>query len=479
MVFNSINFFLFLALVYALYRVLGSLSSGGHRAQNRMLLVASYVFYGAWDWRFLTLIAASTVVDYIVGLHIHAARDPRRRKHLLWISIAANLGVLGFFKYFNFFVGSFVDLVSLFGLPFNWQTLSIILPVGISFYTFQTLSYTIDIYREELEPTEDFFDFALFVAFFPQLVAGPIERAKNLLPQIREPRIFSQQQTLRGCYLILIGLFKKVVIADGLARTVNSVFGETWAVTGPEVWLASALFALQIFGDFSGYSDIARGTSKLLGFNLMKNFKTPFFAASPSEYWTRWHVSLSSWVRDYVYFPMALTYMRRGTTKLNEYKPHLYSMAIMGLWHGAAWSYVVWGLFNGAMLILWAAIKWPKRWKHYRKRVPRAFWIAVYLQVTIYTMLLFRAESLDQALRLTTTLFSNPGWTGSLMMPKLVMLPALPLILLLEFMAFRSSSELFYQRWPRPVRAALYTLLLFLLCLGSNNAPAEFIYFQF
>jgi len=473
MVFNSIGFFVFLAIVYTLYRVLG------HRAQNRMLLVASYVFYGAWDWRFLSLIAASTVVDYTIGLRMRAASDPVTRKHLLWISLGANLGLLGIFKYFNFFVGSFVDLIGQLGLPFNWETLSIILPIGISFYTFQTLSYTIDVYREELEPTEDFLDFALFVAFFPQLVAGPIERARNLLPQIHEPRTLDPQQGLRGCYLILIGLFKKVVIADGLASTVNSVFGESWAVTGPEIWLASSLFALQIFGDFSGYSDIARGTSKLLGFELMKNFKTPFFAASPSEYWTRWHVSLSSWVKDYVYFPMALAYMRRGVTKLNEYKPHLYSMAIMGLWHGAAWNYVVWGLFNGGMLILWSAIKWPKRFKHYRKRVPKAFWIAVYLQVTIYTMLLFRADTLDQALRFTGMLLSDWSWSGHLAMPKLVTLPALPLLIILEWMAFRAKSELFYQRWPRPIRAILYTSLLLLLGLGSSNAPAEFIYFQF
>jgi len=473
MVFNSISFFAFLAIVYALYRVLG------HRGQNRMLLVASYVFYGAWDWRFLTLIAASTVVDYIIGRSLHATTDPVRRKHLLWVSLASNLGLLGVFKYFNFFVGSFVELVSQLGLPLDWQSLSIILPVGISFYTFQTLSYTIDIYRNELEPTEDFLDFALFVAFFPQLVAGPIERAKNLLPQIQEPRRLSPQQGLRGCYLILIGLFKKVVIADGLASTVNAVFGESWAVTGPEVWLASSLFALQIFGDFSGYTDIARGTAKLFGFELMKNFKTPFFAASPSEYWTRWHVSLSSWVKDYVYFPMALSYMRRGATKLNEYKPHLYAMALMGLWHGAAWNYVAWGVFNGCMLILWSAIRWPKRIKHYRKRIPNGVWVAVFLQVTIYTMMLFRADTLDQAVRFTLALGSDLSWSGNLALPKLVTLPAVPLLIALEWMAFRSKSELFYQRWPRPMRALLYTILLFLLCLGSSNAPADFIYFQF
>lgn len=473
MVFNSINFFVFLAIVYALYRVLG------HRAQNRMLLVASYVFYGAWDWRFLSLIGASTLIDYVVGRMVHAASDDARRKHLLWISLAANLGLLGVFKYFNFFVGSFANLMSLLGLPFDYQTLNIILPVGISFYTFQTLSYTIDVYRKELEPTENFLDFALFVAFFPQLVAGPIERAKNLLPQVCEPRTMDRQQALRGCYLILIGLFKKVVIADGLATTVNAVFDETWRVSGAEIWLASVLFTLQIFCDFSGYTDIARGTAKLLGFDLMKNFKTPFFAASPSEYWTRWHISLSSWVKDYVYFPMAFAYLRRGDTKLNEYKPHIYSMALMGLWHGAAWNYVIWGLFGGVMLVIWSAIKWPKRYKQYRKRVPKAFWIAVYLQVTIFSMMLFRADSLDQMGRFAIAIFSNPSWSGHLAVPNFATLPAVPLLLMLEWLAFRSQSELFYQRWPRPARAGLYTVLLFLLCLGSSNAPADFIYFQF
>ena len=469
MVFNSINFFLFLAIVYALYRALG------HRAQNRMLLVASYVFYGAWDWRFLSLIAASTVVDYAVGRQMHAATDEVRRKHLLWISLAANLGLLGVFKYFDFFVGSFVDLVSPLGLPLNYQTLDIILPVGISFYTFQTLSYTIDIYRRELKPAENFADFALFVAFFPQLVAGPIERAKNLLPQIYEPRTIDRQQELRGCYLILIGLFKKVVIADGLASTVNAVFDETWQVTGLEVGVASAVFVLQIFGDFAGYSDIARGTSKLLGFNLMKNFKTPFFAASPSEFWRRWHISLSTWLRDYLYISAG---GNRGG-ELRTARNLMLTMFLGGLWHGAAWNYVAWGVFHGSMLIIWSTIKWPKSLEKVRSRVPNGLWIAVYLQITIYSFMLFRAESIEQALRFTTAIFTDLSWSGQLDTPKLVAIPAVPLLIALEWMAFRSQSELFYQRWPRPVRAGLYTLLLFLLCLGSSNAPADFIYFQF
>jgi D-alanyl-lipoteichoic acid acyltransferase DltB (MBOAT superfamily) len=474
MTFNSLVFFAFFATVYVLYRALG------HKAQNRMLLVASYVFYAAWDWRFLGLLFATTVVDFVVGRKLHSATGEVHRKRLLMVSLTMNLGLLGFFKYFNFFVGSLVDLLTQLGLHLDWRSLHIILPVGLSFYTFQSLSYAIDVYRRELEPADDFLDFALFVAFFPQLVAGPIERAKHLLPQVYAPRRLETQEQLRGCYLILVGLFKKIVIADGLASTVNEVFGETWHTSGSEVLIASCLFTLQIFGDFSGYSDVARGTAKVLGFDLMKNFKTPLFAASPSEYWTRWHVSLSSWVKDYVYFPMALAFMRRGTTKLNEIQPHFYSMALMGLWHGAAWTYVVWGFFHGAVLVVWSTLKWPKRYRHLRKRVPRAFWIAVYLQITIFSMMIFRADSLPQVGRFTKALLSDFGkWSGFLTTPNLPALIGLPLLLALEWMAYRNQSELFYQRWPRPMRASLYTTLLLLISLGASNAPAEFIYFQF
>ncbi|MEC9102218.1 MAG: MBOAT family O-acyltransferase, partial [Pseudomonadota bacterium] len=292
MLFSQLQFWVFFAGVFALYAVLP------HRAQNRMLLVASYIFYGAWDWRFLGLIAFSTLVDYLVGARMGAENDPRRRKLLLSVSLLTNLGLLGVFKYLGFFVDSFVALSNAVGLPADPVVLGIVLPVGISFYTFQTLSYTIDIYRRDLKPCRDFLDFALFVAFFPQLVAGPIERARNLLPEIAQPRQLHWDAIGRGAVLCLVGLIKKIVIADAISPGVDAVYGNPNA-TGAEIIVATWLFAIQIYCDFSGYTDIARGVAKMLGFGLMRNFAQPYFATNPQEFWHRWHISLSTWLRDY------------------------------------------------------------------------------------------------------------------------------------------------------------------------------------
>jgi len=271
-----------------------------------MLLAASYVFYGWWDWRFLGLIFFTTSLDYWVSLKVAATQNERAKKAYLSISIVCNLGLLAAFKYFNFFVQSFVDMATKVGVQVDWVPLHIILPVGISFFTFQSVSYSIDVYRGHLQPPRRFVDFALFVAFFPQLVAGPIQRATTLMPQVVEPRKVELDQVTRGAFLILFGLFKKTVIADGLATGVNTVYNAATGVTGIDVVVATYLFVIQMYCDFSGYTDIARGVSKLMGFDLSKNFMTPFYAASPSEYWTRWHISLSSWVKDYVYMPLAL-----------------------------------------------------------------------------------------------------------------------------------------------------------------------------
>jgi len=301
MLFNSLDFALFLPLVFTLY---WTLSRFGTRFQNSIIVVASYVFYGWWDWRFLTLILFSTVVDYSVGILMSKETKESRRKGLLWLSILVNLGLLGFFKYSNFFIENFISAFTVFGSSISISSLNIILPVGISFYTFQTLSYSIDIYRKKLEPTKDFVSFCAFVSFFPQLVAGPIERATNLLPQFYHKRTFNYESAVNGMRQILWGLVKKMVIADNAAVLANEIFNNSESLPGSALALGAIFFTFQIYGDFSGYSDIAIGTARLFGFNLMQNFAFPYFSRDISEFWRRWHISLSTWFRDYVYIPL-------------------------------------------------------------------------------------------------------------------------------------------------------------------------------
>jgi D-alanyl-lipoteichoic acid acyltransferase DltB (MBOAT superfamily) len=474
MLFNSFEFLVFLAITYALYLVLP------HRKQNWMLLVASYVFYGWWDWRFLGIIAFTTILDYVVSLRIVASTAEREKRAWLGLSVGINLGLLGVFKYFNFFVESFVELANHAGLHVDWVPLHIILPVGISFYTFQSISYSIDVYRGQIAPPRRFLDYALFVAFFPQMVAGPIQRATYFLPQVVEPRQVDLDQVCRGAFLILYGLFKKAVIADGLAGAVGSVFNAAGAHSGLDVFVATYLFVLQIYCDFSGYTDIARGVAKLMGFNLSKNFMTPFYSASPAEYWTRWHISLSSWVKDYVYFPLALHYLRKGDGKLDEYKPHLISMLLMGLWHGAAWTYILWGLYHGLMLIAWDLFKWPRSLKRASRLLVKPLRIAFYFQITAISLLIFRANSVHQIGDLLLALVGRGGTRGfTIPTPPTATLLAIPLLLGFDYLSYHHSSDLFYRKWPDAARGVLVAALFILLLMGWSNAPAEFIYFQF
>ena len=472
--FNSIDFFVFLIIVYSLYLILS------HKWQNRMLLIASYVFYGSWDWRFLSLIAISTVVDYFVGLRLTASDSPKVRKRLLSISVIANLGILGVFKYYNFFTSSLIDMLTGFGLNLNFSTLNIILPVGISFYTFQTMSYTIDIYRGKLQPTRKFLDFALFVAFFPQLVAGPIERASNLLPRVLAPRRITYDKFSSGAFLILFGLFKKIVIADGVAPAVNQIYNATGAVSTGDIILATYLFAIQIYCDFSGYSDIARGVSKLMGFELMVNFRTPYFSTNPSEFWTRWHISLSSWLRDYLYIPLG---GNRGG-KILTYRNLLMTMILGGLWHGAAWNFILWGIYQGIILCLWRIVDLSLSFSNkFLNTTVKIINIFFFFQVTCYGWLLFRANSLDQVKSYTYNLFADLSWSSltSIIVPRptLAALVGIPVLILFDIIYFRLDDIHYYRKWPRPLRAAFYALLIFLTLMGVSNAPSEFIYFQF
>jgi len=345
MSFNSIEFLLFLPIVFLLYWFVFNKNL---KSQNLLILVSSYVFYGWWDYRFLSLIFLSTIVDYIIGLNIPKQDSKKIQKLLLWCSVLFNLSVLGFFKYYNFFVDSWLDLFNSVGYEIKsvW-TLNIILPVGISFYTFQTMSYTIDIYRKKLEPTKDFISFASFVSFFPQLVAGPIERATNLLPQILQKREFKYEQGVQGLRLIMWGMFKKVVIADSLAPMVDNIFSNYEDFGGGILWLGAIYFAFQIYCDFSGYSDIAIGTSKLFGFELMSNFKFPYFSRNIGEFWRRWHISLSTWFRDYLYIPLGGSQEGKWRSIRNIFIIFLVS----GFWHGANWTFIFWGLFHSILFL--------------------------------------------------------------------------------------------------------------------------------
>ncbi|MEP4199327.1 MAG: MBOAT family protein [Aliishimia sp.] len=476
MLFTDLTFWVFLAIVAAAYVVLP------HRGQNRMLLVASYVFYGAWDWRFLGLILLSTVVDYLVGLQMARQSLQAKRLRLLWVSVSLNLGMLGVFKYLGFFVESFQSLLADMGYQADPFTLSIILPVGISFFTFQTLSYTIDVYRRDLEPTRDFFDFALFVAFFPQLVAGPIERAKNLLPNIAEPRILSWDDVRRGAVLCLTGLIKKIVIADGIAPSVNAIYASP-DPSRLDIIFATWLFAIQIYCDFSGYTDIARGVAKMLGFRLMRNFAQPYFAANPQEFWRRWHISLSTWLRDYLY--ISLGGNRGGAYK--TYRNLLATMTLGGLWHGAAWNFMAWGMYQGALLAVHRAWTGPRGHSGVGVRRGIVAWcgrilaIAAFFQVVCYGWLLFRAGSFGQISDFTGRLLglvASPAGM-SMPMPPLPAVLGIAMLLVWDLLIESRDNVRFYEGWPMAVRAGMYAGMLYLLAFGATTASSAFIYFQF
>ncbi len=347
MLFNSIAFIIFISIVFLFYSFIRL------RGQNLFLLAASYFFYGYWDWRFIFLLFTSTLINYSIGQKIHRSHNQDHKKLLLIVCIIVNLSILCFFKYFNFFIESAASLLTLAGLEPHTPVLKIILPVGISFYTFQTMSYTIDIYRKRLGPTTNFVDFALFVSFFPQLVAGPIERATNLLPQISKPRQLTQTNIIAGLNLVLLGYFKKVAIADTLAPIVQNIFDAPATMSSGQLLTGIYAFTFQIYGDFSGYTDIARGIALIFGFKLMENFNAPYLSRSISEFWRRWHISLSTWLRDYLYIPLGGNRNGERRTYLNL----MITMFLGGLWHGAAWNFVIWGVLHGIYLSIHRVMK--------------------------------------------------------------------------------------------------------------------------
>lgn len=475
MLFNSLEFLLFLPTVFFLYWFV---FKNQLRAQNVLLLVASYIFYGWWDWRFLSLIIASTFLDYFVAIQLGKTAISKKRKLLLGISLVGNLGMLGFFKYYNFFVASWIEAWSSVGIAMEASTLNIILPVGISFYTFQTLSYTIDVYRKEMEPTKNFIDFAAFVTFFPQLVAGPIERASHLLPQFYKNRTFDYQNAVDGVKLIIWGMFKKVVVADNCAFFVNKIFENPEAYSSGELFVGMVFFAFQIYGDFSGYSDIAIGLSKLFGFDLMVNFKFPYFSRDIAEFWRRWHISLSTWFRDYIYIPLGGS---KGTQWF-QIRNVMIIFLVSGFWHGANWTYVVWGLFHALMflpLLLFNVnrshlITKSYGWLDFAK-------IGVTFLVVCIGWVFFRADSISDAFQYLAHLFELKNLGLSLFYKTNANLMIFALSVLA--VGILSMQELLWVTKKRelPKISAFGALLLVLLIffMGSFKNQMDFIYFQF
>jgi len=473
MLFNTFDFLLFFVVVYVLQRALP------HRPRNVLLLLASYFFYGCWNWRFLSLIFVSTYVDYHCSWRIYRSDEARVRKRYLAASVICNLTLLGVFKYFNFFVDSAVSLMAALGLnPMPWH-LDVVLPVGISFYTFQTMSYTIDVYRGLLAPLKNPVDFALYVAFFPQLVAGPIERGKDLAPQMtRKPKVTSEQLRL-GAWLVMWGLFKKAVIADNMARIVDPVFGEGASPTGGAVMVATYAFAFQIYADFSGYSDIARGLAKLMGYELRLNFCLPYFAKNPREFWRRWHISLSTWLRDYLYIPLGGN--RAG--RLNTYRNVMIVMLLGGLWHGAAWTFVLWGAYHGVLLVVHRFAR--EAGYRYEPRTPsgRAAWsllrMAVMFHLVCLGWIFFRARSFAHVQVLFDALFNNFVFTEAAARGLWQMLALVSPLVLVQVIQERTGDTAALLKLSTLARSAAYSVVvMMLLALGSFGGK-EFIYFQF
>ncbi len=483
MLFNSIDFAVFLPIVFILYWFV---INKNLRWQNFLIVVASYLFYGWWDWRFLSLILFSTLVDYTIGVLLDDEENKTKRKLLLWISILVNLGLLGFFKYYNFFLDNFVNAFSFFGYKINAQGLNIVLPVGISFYTFQTLSYTIDVYKKKLQPTKDFIAFAAFVSFFPQLVAGPIERATHLLPQFLKKRIFDYDKAVDGLRQMLWGFFKKIVIADNAAQLANEIFNNSSNYSGSTLFLGALFFTFQIYGDFSGYSDIAIGTSRLFGFDLKKNFNFPYFSRDIAEFWRRWHISLSTWFRDYLYIPLGGS---RGGVWM-KIRNTFIIFIVSGFWHGANWTFIFWGLLN-AIYFLPLLLLNKNRINtntiaegRYFPSVKEFIQMSVTFGLTVLAWVFFRAENINHAFNYLSTIFSRSLFTFP-NFPKMGdALKTIILIIIFILIEWFGREEEYAiakigNGWNRVYRWVWYSFIIFLIMFYMKTTETPFIYFQF
>jgi alginate O-acetyltransferase complex protein AlgI len=482
MLFNSLDFAIFLPIVFILYWFVFQKDL---KLQNLLIVAASYLFYGWWDWRFLSLILFSTLVDYTIGVQLLKQEKPKSRKLLLWISILVNLGFLGVFKYYDFFLDNFIAAFSFFGTTLNVNSLNIILPVGISFYTFQTLSYTIDVYKRKLEPTKDFVAFAAFVSFFPQLVAGPIERATNLLPQFYKNREFSRANAVDGLRQILWGLFKKVVIADNAAEIANMVFNNSADYSGSTLLLGAIFFTFQIYGDFSGYSDIAIGTSRLFGFNLSQNFAFPYFSRDIAEFWRRWHISLSTWFRDYLYIPLGGS---RGGTWMRVRNTFVIFI-VSGFWHGSNWTFIIWGLLNAVYFLPLLLLKRNRVHTNvvaegkYLPTIREFFGMTTTFGLTILAWIFFRANSVSHALIyikgiFSKSLFEMPRlYAGDLVINTILLVFFL---IIIEWFGRENqfAIEKIHHKVSKPIRWLFYYGIVMMIFWFSGNQQ-EFISFQF
>ncbi|MBX3254706.1 MAG: MBOAT family protein [Chitinophagaceae bacterium] len=483
MLFNSIEFALFLPIVFALYWFATNKSL---KLQNILLLIASYFFYACWDWRFLFLLMFSTLLDYFTGLKLDQVTNRRNKKIWLWISITINLGFLVFFKYYNFFIDSFAQMFSAAGLHFSPITLNIILPVGISFYTFHGLSYVIDIYNGKIKSEKSFVDYAVFVSFFPLLVAGPIERASHLLPQIKKERTFDYGRAVDGLRQILWGLFKKIVIADQCATYANLIFNSPEDFTGSTLIIGALFFTFQIYGDFSGYSDIALGTARLFGIELLRNFAFPYFSRDIAEFWRRWHISLSSWFRDYLYIPLGGS---KGGTWMKVRNIFIIFL-VSGFWHGANWTFILWGALNALYFlplllsnrnrVNLEIVAAGKTFPTFRE----AFNIAITFTLTVFAWIFFRAEDIGHAFGYISRIFTAPFFPVTVFEGIYQALGAAVVIVFFMLIEWKGREQQYAIAklgftWSRPWRWAFYSFIIFLIGMFMETNEMPFIYFQF
>ncbi|WCO02535.1 MBOAT family O-acyltransferase [Psychroserpens ponticola] len=475
MLFNSLDFAIFLPIVFILYWFLFKKSI---RLQNLLIVLASYVFYAWWDWRFLSLIIFSSLLDYFVANLLKDEQRNFKRKVFVSISVFFNLGLLGVFKYCNFFVDSWIAAWESLGISMQASTLNIILPVGISFYTFQTLSYTIDVYRKKIEPTQHLLQFMAYVAFFPQLVAGPIERATQLLPQFQKARVFNSDFAMSGVYLIIWGLFKKVVVADNCAFFVNQIFNSPGDCSSIELLVGAILFGFQIYGDFSGYSDIAIGVARLFGFSLMTNFVFPYFSRDIAEFWRRWHISLSTWFRDYLYIPLGGSRGKRYTQIRNV----MIVFLVSGFWHGANWTFIVWGLIHGLLFLPLLLSKSNRnhitKTRIVLKQLPK---IVLTFMLVTFAWVFFRADSIHMAYDYILNILEFSGWSlelfyksSKMLLFSSIILTSLLVMLVFEFLTLQRN-----QREVHLNQLSAIFIVMLIIFMGVFKNPSDFIYFQF
>ena len=482
MLFNSINFAVFLIIVFLIYWFVANKNL---KFQNLLLLVSSYFFYACWDWRFLFLLVFSTFLDYYTGLKLGESKNQKNRKFWFWLSISINLGFLGVFKYYNFFAETFASSMSQFGYLINPMLLNVILPVGISFYTFHGLSYVIDIYKNRIQAERNFIDYSVFVSFFPLLVAGPIERATHLLPQIKVNRHFDYNNAIDGLKQILWGLFKKVVIADNCAKYANLIFDNSDHYSGSTLIIGALFFTFQIYGDFSGYSDIAIGTARLLGIDLLRNFAFPYFSRDIAEFWRRWHISLSSWFKDYLYIPLGGS---NGNMWMKIRNIGIIFL-VSGFWHGANWTFIVWGLLN-ALYILPSILFQTNRKNldivaqgKFLPSVKEFCSIVITFGLTVFAWIFFRANNLHHALSIVAQIFSESIFKIPYYKDGTLSIPTICLVLifvLIEWIGRENQYAIatIFSKKPKFLRWGFYYLILIVIFIfaGSNQ---QFIYFQF